>query len=132
LKENFLCKVQCLKALQKNWRMWKERKKFLKLKKNAIKIQRFIRRVKKTRIFKALKAALKAFSCKLKVNIDKMQKSAVLIQKVFRKFRAYKKYKPTIIKKVQLTMHQKLVARQSALVQLRNIKKRAVQKIEKY
>lgn len=132
VKEKFLSKVQCFKGLQKNWRMIRERTKFLKLKKNVVKIQRFIRKVNETRIFKGFRSALKVFSCKLKVKCEKMQKSAVLIQKVFRKFRAYKKYKPTILKKVQLTMHQRLVARQSALVQLRNIKKRAVQKIEKY
>lgn len=128
----FLYRVKSVKCIQKNWRMWKCRKWFKWVRERVIRIQKAFKGVREYRKFKEIVNVFKTFDAVLKVRLEKMTKSAIFIQKMFRKFSAYKKFKPVLVKKVQLSMHQKLIARQSALVKLRNKKKQAVQKIEKY
>ncbi|OMJ66441.1 hypothetical protein SteCoe_36710 [Stentor coeruleus] len=124
--------INAVICIQKNWKMHKQRKKFLLLKNKVIKIQRYWKytwtQVKRYKKIKFLACKLNGYAklmYKIKIN------ASIIIQKHYRKHMIRKVYKKEIEKNYRKTMHEKLLKRQSEMVKNRNMKKIAVKIIER-
>jgi hypothetical protein len=131
-----ICKIRRWKndsviAIQKNWKSFKCRKLFRRIIKAVVYIQRYWKKVKplKEKLRKAKKIAI--FTSRFAKNrYRKLVKSAKIIQKWFRGYKARLQYKHKIQENLQTSLHIKLKQRQQRLVKERNKRKTAVRKIE--
>ncbi|OMJ85360.1 hypothetical protein SteCoe_13333 [Stentor coeruleus] len=112
--------------------MYRQRKKFLKTKAHILTIQRFWKKTYPLmKLYKKIKFYVKKLGKYAEEMYKKKTKAAICIQKFYKKYKVRKEYKDKIYEKVKITMHEKLLRRQSKLVQDRNRKKQAVKVIER-
>lgn len=132
--------------------------KFLVRRTAALRIQRFWKMYCIRHKFKRIINSIKTLKCQLKVNfllrgnrktgmmiahfIDNYtksnqnnlsleEKSAMIIQRNYKRFKAYKKYDRKILIKTKTSMYEKLKKRQTDLMNKNKIKKKAVHIIER-
>lgn len=112
--------------------MHRQRKKFLHTKTHILTLQRFWKKTYPImKRYKKIKIYIKKLGNYAKEMYKKKTKAAIFIQKFYKKYKVRKEFKDKINERVKLTMHEKLLKRQSKLIQNRNRKKQAVKVIER-